>query len=62
MKRRRLIWYAAALVLAGAIAAAPHVQQWLTVDACLDGGGAWIKEANRCSHDPNEVARHKSSP
>ena len=62
MKRRRVIWYVAGLVLAGVIAAAPHVQEWLTVDACLDGGGAWIKEANRCSHDPAEVARHKSSP
>ncbi|MDR6626406.1 hypothetical protein [Caulobacter segnis] len=62
MKRRRLVWYVAALVLAAAIAAAPHVQQWLTVDACLDGGGAWIKETSRCSHDPAEVARLKSSP
>lgn len=62
MKRRRLVWYAAPLAVAGLIAAAPHVQDWLTVDACLDGGGAWIKETNRCSHDSNEVARYKSSP
>jgi len=62
VKRRRVIWYVAALVLAGAIAAAPHVQEWLTVDACLDGGGAWIKEAGRCSNGPVEVTRHKSSP
>jgi hypothetical protein len=59
MKRRRLIWYGAALAIAAVIAAAPAVQEWLTVDACLDNGGAWIKKAGKCSHDRAEIERYK---
>lgn len=62
MKRRRLIWYGAALVITVIIAAAPTIQNWLTVDACLDGGGAWIKEAGKCSHDQAEINRYKVAP
>lgn len=51
MPRRRLIWYGAALAIAAAIAAAPAIQDWLTVDACLDSGGAWVKQARICIHE-----------
>ena len=37
-------------------------REWLAIDACLDGGGAWIKQVSKCSHDPSEVDRHKSTP
>jgi len=62
MKRRRVIWFAFALAMAAAVAIIPMVRAWLTVDSCLDGGGAWVKQTKKCSHDQAEVDHFKSSP
>ncbi|MET3665193.1 hypothetical protein [Caulobacter sp. 1776] len=62
MKRRRVIWFAVAFAMAAAVAVVPTVREWLAVDACLDGGGAWVKQTKRCSHDQVELDRHGSSP
>ncbi|NGM52001.1 hypothetical protein G5B46_20515 [Caulobacter sp. 602-2] len=39
---------------AGALAW-PKVDRWLDVDVCLDGGGAYIHDQGRCSHDQSEI-------
>jgi len=61
MSRRRVIWFAVTLTLAAAFVVVPMVHEWLTVDACLDGGGAWIKQTGKCSHDQAEIDRYKST-
>ena len=55
-----MLWFAIAFVMAAAAIAVPVVREWLAVDACLDSGGAWIKQASKCSHDQAEIDRYRS--
>ena len=35
------------------------VKQWLEIDACLDSGGSWNYEKNRCEYDdPSKTESH----
>lgn len=47
VSRQSRILLAIGLALA-AFATATEIRTWLTVDACLDGGGAWDHAANAC--------------
>jgi hypothetical protein len=57
--KQRGVWIIVALVLAAAWPLGRCAQEWLSVDACLDGGGAWIDAIKKCSHDQQEIDRYK---
>lgn len=50
-----------ALVVAGLVAKF-IVRDWLTVDACYDGGGVYLDEIGKCSHSQTEVDRYRRNP
>ena len=56
--KRRGVWIIAALLVVAAIPVSRCTQEYFTVDACLDGGGAWIKQIKKCSHDQAEVDQY----
>jgi len=57
--RRRRAWLVVVLVALAAFPAGHCTQEYFTVDACLDGGGAWIDGIKKCSHDQAEVDRYR---
>jgi len=56
--KRRGGWIVIVLLAVAAIPVSRCTREYFTVDACLDGGGAWIKQIKKCSHDQAEVDRH----
>ncbi len=56
--KRRMVWIIIALLAIAAIPVARRTQEYFTIDTCLDGGGAWIKQTKKCSHDQAEVDRY----
>jgi hypothetical protein len=49
-KRTWFIPFALAAAAALAVAAAPAAREWFAVDACLDGGGCWVRSSSRCEY------------
>ena len=37
----------------------PAAKRWIDVDSCLDAGGAYIYEIDRCSHSQAEIDRYR---
>ncbi|MCC7269065.1 MAG: hypothetical protein IT546_17220 [Caulobacteraceae bacterium] len=37
----------------------PVAKRWFDVDSCLDSGGAYIYEIDRCSHSQTEIDRYR---
>ncbi|GEM_PF-1399265 len=57
--RRAWLWgVLCAAGVAGAVAW-PKVDRWLDVDVCLDGGGVYIHDQGRCSHDDADIDAYK---
>lgn len=40
----------AVLLLAGSLVLALKVKRWFEIDACLDSGGSWNYETNKCEY------------
>lgn len=53
----RLAWLLGGICAIGVVGALtwPKVDRGLDVDACLDGGAAYIHDQGRCSHDQSEI-------
>jgi hypothetical protein len=49
MKRVVLVSIAV-LLLAGSLVFALKIKRWLEIDACLDSGGSWNYETNKCEY------------
>ncbi|HQR88075.1 MAG TPA: hypothetical protein PLH31_02125 [Caulobacter sp.] len=47
------------LLALAAVPVARCTREYFTVDACLDSGGAWIEQIDKCSHDQAELDRYK---
>ena len=61
MAWRRHAWIAVALAVALFFPLARCTREWLTIDACLDSGGAWIAQTSQCSRDQAEIDRSKTA-
>jgi hypothetical protein len=57
--KRYGVWIIAVVLVLAAIPLSWCTREYFTVDACLDSGGAWIKQTRKCSHDQAEVDRYK---
>jgi hypothetical protein len=60
MKKRYMIAIGVGLAAVVVMAGAKFVlHDWLTVDACYDGGGVYLEEMSKCSHSQSEVDRYR---
>lgn len=60
MKKRYLIAIGAGVAILVVMAAGRFVlHDWLTVDACYDGGGVYLEEIGKCSHSQAEVDSYR---
>ena len=55
----RGVWITVVLLALAAFPIGRCTREWLTVDACYDGGGVWIEPIDKCSHDQAEIDRYK---
>ena len=59
---RRHGWMVLAFAVALFFPLARCAREWLAIDACHDGGGAWIRKTSACSHDQAGIDRSKTAP
>ncbi|GAA0198226.1 hypothetical protein GCM10010203_56590 [Actinomadura yumaensis] len=60
MKTRYVIAIGAGVATLVALAGARLIlHDWLTVDACYDDGGVFLKEIGKCSHSQAEVDSYR---
>lgn len=65
MKKRYMVATGVGLAAVVVVAGARFIlHDWLTVDACYDGGGVYLEEISKCPHSQSEVDsyRPKASP
>jgi hypothetical protein len=45
----------AVLLLTGSVVVALKIKRWLEIDACLDSGGSWNYETNKCEYGDGKL-------